>query len=140
MAVACGYDGHCSSPSRSAASCDNAGLIHAMNDTNEQMILSFDSLIRGRAEVSIAFDYSLRPGLEGLYRSQITGTAIAFHPHLFTFCFSICTTAAPPLHYRLSTRHKVAGNVCGAALKGEAGGRGGEEGESAWVRGLLDTV
>ena len=46
-----------------------------MNDTNEQMILSFDSLIKGKATVSIAFDYSLRPGLEGLYRSQITGTA-----------------------------------------------------------------
>lgn len=41
------------------------------------MILSFDSLIRGRANVSIAFDYSLRPGLEGLYRSQITGIATA---------------------------------------------------------------
>lgn len=24
------------------------------------------------------FDYSLRPGLEGLYRSQFTGTALAF--------------------------------------------------------------
>lgn len=52
-----------------------AGLIQAVNDTNEQMILSFDSLLpRLQATLSIAFDYSLRPGLEGLYRSQFTGT------------------------------------------------------------------
>ena len=57
-----------------------AGLIHAVNDTNEQMILSFDSLLpRTQATVSIAFDYSLRPGLEGLYRSQFTGTSSLLH-------------------------------------------------------------
>lgn len=56
-----------------------------MNETNEQMILSFDSLIRGKADVTIGFDYSLRPGLEGLYRSQVTGINTVIpdaHPHI----------------------------------------------------------
>ena len=53
-----------------------------MNDTSEQVILSFDSVIRGKAEMTIAFNYSLRPGLEGLYRSQVTGTAMPVaHSH-----------------------------------------------------------
>ena len=30
------------------------------------------------------FDYSLRPGLEGLYRSQFTGAALTFH-RLYSF-------------------------------------------------------
>ena len=65
---------------RSNAPAAVAGTIHAMNDTSEQMVISFQRPIKARAEgrkenttVSITFDYSLRPGLEGLYRSQVTG-------------------------------------------------------------------
>ena len=130
MAVACGSDGCCSSP-QCSASCADAGLIHAMNDTNEQMILSFDSLIRGQAEVSIAFGYSLRPGLEGLYRSQITGDATAaVHPHLLF----VSSASTATVHQCLSTTHISAGNVGGT--KGGGGGRGIMHGSD----GLLDAV
>ena len=53
------------------------GQIYGHNDTSEQMVLSFDTILpRPHATLSMDFDYSLRPGLEGLYRSQFTGTAL----------------------------------------------------------------
>lgn len=58
-----------------------------MNDTSEQMIISFKRPIKAHQEghkgttVSIAFDYSLRPGLEGLYRSQVTGNTSSCSLH-----------------------------------------------------------
>lgn len=52
-----------------------AGQIHGQNDTSEQMILSFDSILpQPQATLTVDFDFTLRPGLEGLYRSQFTGT------------------------------------------------------------------
>ncbi|KAL0050168.1 hypothetical protein WJX82_005668 [Trebouxia sp. C0006] len=49
------------------------GQIYGHNDTSEQMVLSFDTILpRPHATLSMDFDYSLRPGLEGLYRSQFT--------------------------------------------------------------------
>ena len=51
-----------------------AGHVYKQNETSEQIILSFDSVLPAHAiEVELDFSYSLKPGLEGLYRSQFTG-------------------------------------------------------------------
>ena len=53
-----------------------SGGVYAHNTTSEQMILGFDSLIpTPLATIGVDFDYYLRPGLEGLYRSEFTGTS-----------------------------------------------------------------
>ncbi len=50
------------------------------------MVLSFDTILpRPHATLSMDFDYSLRPGLEGLYRSQFTGTARSLFWSLYSF-------------------------------------------------------
>ena len=52
----------------------SAGHVLQQNDTSEQMILSFGEVLpQPAAVVELNFSYSLRPGLEGLYRSQFTG-------------------------------------------------------------------
>ena len=48
--------------------------MYKQNDTSEQMILSFDDVLpQHAATIAVEFSYNLKPGLEGLYRSQFTG-------------------------------------------------------------------
>jgi hypothetical protein len=64
--------------------------MYGHNDTSEQMVLSFESILpRPHATLSMTFDYSLRPGLEGLYRSQFTGTALTFCS-LYSLLYAAC--------------------------------------------------
>lgn len=52
----------------------SAGHVLRQNDSSEQIILSFEELLpQPDAVIGLNFTYTLRPGLEGLYRSQFTG-------------------------------------------------------------------
>ena len=51
--------------------------MYKQNETSEQVILSFDSVLPAHVnEVGLEFSYILKPGLEGLYRSQFTGNTL----------------------------------------------------------------
>ena len=57
--------------------CPPAGHVYKQNETSEQVILSFDSALPAHVnEVGLEFSYTLKPGLEGLYRSQFTGNTL----------------------------------------------------------------
>ena len=57
--------------------CPPAGHVYKQNETSEQVILSFDSVLPAHVnEVGLEFSYTLKPGLEGLYRSQFTGNTL----------------------------------------------------------------
>lgn len=51
------------------------------NETSEQLILAFPAVIAAsQLSVLLRFNYTLKDGLSGFYKSSYTGRSFPFHP------------------------------------------------------------